>query len=66
MIGKVIQVLMAIAATVICYYGIIWVLDLLSIHPPERLMMAIFVFLGLAAIYGAYTDRWTWWGPPKA
>ncbi len=65
MIAKVFQVLIAITATVICYYLIDWVLGILGIHPPERLMVAIFVFIGLVSIYGAITDRWAWW-PPKA
>ena len=57
--------LIAIAITVICFYAIDWVLDLLGIHPPQKLMTAIFVLIGLLAIYGAITDKWESWWPSK-
>ncbi len=62
MLNKLIQILIAITITVIAYYGIIWVLDLLSIHPPERLLMAVFVLIGLVSIAAAIVGRFeNWW-----
>jgi uncharacterized membrane protein len=64
MLVRVLQVLVAITITVICYYAIVWVLGMLGIQVPEKLLTAVMVLIGLLAVLGAITGRYdSWWGP---
>jgi hypothetical protein len=60
-------ILAAIAAVVILFLATGWILGMLGINPPERLMTAIFVFIGLVATIYALTggfERLWKCGPP--
>jgi len=61
---RVLQVLLAIACVVLCYYVIGWVLGMLGIAVPEQILRVIMVIIGLLAVIGAISGRYdTWWGP---
>ena len=66
MLSKCIDVLVAITIVVICYFLIVWVLQLLQVSVPEKLLTAIMVLIALVAVGGAATGRYTfssWWTP---
>lgn len=69
LIVRILTILLAVAIVVICYYTVVWVLGMLGIHPPQNLMTAIFVAIGLIAAIWALTGRMdtfvNWRGPPQ-
>ena len=63
----VLNLLLAIACVVLCYYLIGWVLGLLGVSIPDQILKIIMVILGILAALGVISGRFdTWWGPPKA
>jgi hypothetical protein len=65
MIIRVLYVLAAIATVVICYYAIIWVLNLLGLTVPDQLLRAIMVLIGILAVIGAISGKFDNWWTPK-
>ncbi len=66
MLRKVLQILLAIAVVVLCYYVIVWVLGLLGVPIPHQILVVIMVILGLMAAIGVLSGRFdsiNWWGP---
>ena len=64
---RVLSILLAIAFVVLIYYVVIWVLGILGISVPERILQVVFLIIGLMAAIGALTGRFdTYWriGPP--
>jgi putative effector of murein hydrolase LrgA (UPF0299 family) len=64
MLSRVLQVLLAIAIVVLCYFVIIWVLGLLGVHIPQQILNIVFVILGLMVALGVVTGRFdnvSWW-----
>ena len=61
---RVLQILLAIACVVLCYYVIIWVLGMLGIAVPDQILKIVMVIIGILAVLGALTGRYdNWWGP---
>ena len=66
MILTVLQILLVIAVVVLCYYLVRWVLGLLGVEVPDRILVVIMVILGLMAAIAVLTgqvNRINWWGP---
>ena len=64
---RVLQVLLAIAFVFLCYYVIVWVLNMLGVSVPDQILRIVMVIIGLLAVIGAIAGKYdTWWGPPKA
>ncbi len=66
MIIMVLQILLAIAVFVLLYYVVRWVLGLLGVNVPERILVVIMVILALMAAIAIITgqfQRINWWGP---
>jgi len=64
MLRRVLQILLAIAIVVLCYFVIIWVLGLLGVHIPQQILNIVFVILGLIVALGVVTGRFdnvSWW-----
>jgi hypothetical protein len=64
---RVLSILLAIAFVVLIYYVVIWVLGILGISVPERILQVVFLIIGLMAAIGALTGRFdNYWriGPP--
>lgn len=65
MLRRILQILLAIAILVLCYLVVFWVLGLLGIVVPDRIVTVIFVILGLVAalgVLGGRFDNINWWG----
>jgi hypothetical protein len=61
---QIARILLGIAILVLLYWGTIWVLGLLGFMPPERVLTAIFVVIGLLLFIAALSGRFnSWWGP---
>ena len=57
------RILLGIAILVLLYFGTVWVLGLLGITPPDRVLTAIFVVIGLLLFIAALTGKFNpWWG----
>ena len=66
MILTVLQILLVVAVVVLCYYLVRWVLGLLGVEVPDRILVVIMVILGLMAAIAVLTgqvNRINWWGP---
>lgn len=66
MLRRVLQILLAIAIIVLCYWVAIWVLALLGVAIPHQILVVILVILGLTAAIGILSgrlDNVNWWGP---
>jgi len=62
---RVLNILLAIACVVICYYIVIWVLGMLGLSVPDQILRVAFVIIGLIAIIGALSGRLDgWWNRP--
>lgn len=62
LLKRVVQVLLAVACVVLCYYLILWVLGLLGIRVPEHIITVVMVIIGLLAALGALGGRFdNWW-----
>ena len=66
---RALQILLAIAFVMLTYYVVVWVLGLLGVPVPDRILTIVFVIIGLGALLAVLTgsmDRWWTWrpGPP--
>ncbi len=64
MFRRVLQILLAIAVLMLCYWTILWVLGLLGISIPSQILTCIIVILGLLAALGILSgraDNIRWW-----
>jgi uncharacterized membrane protein len=65
---RVLQILLAIAIVVACYFVTIWVLGLLGIVVPDKILRVAFVIIGLIAAIGVLSGSMSTWfripGPP--
>jgi len=62
---RVIQILILIAAIALCYWVIMWVLELLGVPIPHQIVICVLVLLGLwgvAGIVSGKADNIKWWG----
>lgn len=67
MLKRVLQMLLLIAIVALCYYLIIWVLNLLGVAVPQQIIVAVLVILGLMGAIGIISgraDNVNWWGGP--
>ena len=62
---RVLHILLAIAFVVLCYYVIIWVLNMIGVSVPDQILKIVMVILGLLAVIGAISGRFDgWWKQP--
>jgi len=54
---RVLRILLAIAFVVLLFYITIWVLGLLGLVVPEKIITIIFVIIGLAAAVGELSGK---------
>lgn len=59
---RVLTILAAIALLVALFFFTVWILAMLGIAVPQKILTAIFIFLGLIVAIGALTGRFdSWW-----
>jgi len=61
---QIAYILLGIAILVLLYLGTVWVLGLLGLTVPDRVLTAIFVVIGLLLFIAALSGRFNWWGQP--
>lgn len=62
LLTRILQILLALAFVVLCYYIVIWVLGLLGIAVPQQILQVVFVIIALLAVLGALRGSFdTWW-----
>ena len=54
---RVLNVLLAVACVVLCYFLIIWVLGMLGVSIPDQILRIVMVIIGLIAVIGALSGR---------
>jgi bacteriorhodopsin len=62
---RVLGILLAVAFVVLLYYVTVWVLGLLGIVMPDKIITIIFVIIGLMAAIAALSGRFdNFWKTP--
>lgn len=55
------KILLVIAVMIALYWGVIWVLGLLGVPVPERVLTVLFVILGLLGVIGLLSGKFDTW-----
>lgn len=64
MIIMLLQILLVIAVIVLCYYLTRWILGLLGVQIPDRILIVVMVIIGLMAAIAILSGRFQaidWW-----
>jgi hypothetical protein len=54
---RALYVLLALAFVVLTYFVVIWVLDMLGISIPDKILKVVFVIIGLIALISVLTGK---------